>query len=234
MNRKILFASNNRKKFDELEKDFAEVGLQLIFKDDVIGSENKLDLPETSATSLNENAITKAVSAAKQTNMLALGDDSGVFIEELDFCPGVFSRRWLQQLTDGTEVPEGAEGDLIRDAEILKKLEGVPMERRLAHLISRFALATPDGKILCKTFSKNTFYIANEIKTGGSSAFGYDPILIKKPNETDGIEQYKIECKYLGDGTTIGCLSQEEKNFINNRGGQIRDDIKKALEKIDI
>jgi len=230
---KVLFASNNRKKFDELEKDFAEVGIQLIFKDEVIGADKKLDLPETSATSLNENAETKAKAAAEQTGMLALGDDSGVFIEELDYCPGVFSRRWLTQLEDGTVVPEGSEGDMLRNLEILKKLKGLPAERRLAHLISRFALVTPSGEVLTRTFSKNTFYIAEEPKTGGNGAFGYDPILIKKPNINDGEEQFKMECKYLGEGLTIGCLSQDEKNFINARGVQIRSDVKNALEKYE-
>lgn len=221
---KILFASNNKKKFDELEKDFADVGIELCF------SEQKLILPETSATSLNDNAITKARAAAEQTGMIALGDDSGVFIEELDYCPGVFSRRWLTELEDGTIVPEGSDGDMMRNHAILKKLEGLPAERRLAHLISRFALVTPEGDVLARTFSKNTFYIAEEPKVGGNGAFGYDPILIKKPNVNDGEEQFKLECKYLGEGLTIGCLSQEEKNFINNRGGQIRNDIKVALE----
>lgn len=227
---KILFASNNAKKYGELEKKFREEGVELVFKDEIIGTDKKLILPETSATSLNENAMTKAQAAAQQTNMYCLGDDSGVFIEELDYCPGVFSRRWLQHLPDGTEVPEGAEGDLIRDREILRLLEGIPMERRLAHLISRFVLVDPTGKVVCRTFSKNTFYIAEEIKSGGSGAFGYDPILMKKPNEADGPEQYLKECQYLGEGITIGCLSQEEKNFINDRAGQIIGDIKKSLQ----
>jgi len=224
----ILFASNNKKKFDELETGFKEVGIKLIF------SETKLILPETSATSLADNAVLKAKAAAEQTGKIALGDDSGVFIEELDYCPGVYSRRWLQVLDDGTEVPEGSEGDIIRNKEILKKLKGLPLERRQAHLISRFALVTPNGDVLVRTFSKNTFFIAEEIKSGGLGQFGYDPILIKKPNERDGKEQYEIECKYFNEGTTIGCLSQEEKNFVNNRVGQIREEIKEALKDYKI
>ena len=229
---KVLFASNNRKKFDELERGFKAVGVELIFKDDVIGSSNKLDIPETSATSLNENAIMKATHAAKQTNMIALGDDSGVFIEELDWQPGVHSRRFITELADGTPVPEGSEGDMLRNMVILEKLKGLPEERRLAHLVSRFALVAPDGRVLTTTFSKNTFIIAEEPKVGGNGSFGYDPILIKKPTESDGVEKYKLECKYYGEGTTIGCLSQEEKNAINDRVGQIRNDIKLALEQL--
>lgn len=228
---KILFASNNRGKFNELEKDFKDIGIQLVFKDEVLGEGKKLQLPEPSETSLRENAIDKARAAAQQTGLIALGDDSGVFIEELDYRPGVFSRRWLTQLEDGTPVPEGAEGDMMRNLEILRLLKGLPAERRLAHLISRFALATPEGEVIGTTFSKNTFYIAEEPKTGGNSSFGYDPILIKKPNIADGEEQFRMECKYLGDRTTIGCLSQEEKNFVNARAIQIREDVKSALEK---
>jgi len=223
--KKILFASNNQKKFDELEAGFKEIGIELVF------SREKLILPETSATSLAENAVLKAKAAAEQSGFISLGDDSGVFIEELDYAPGVFSRRFLAELEDGTPVPEGSDGDILRNKFILEKLKGLPDNRRYAHLISRFALVAPNGEILTKTFSKNTFIIAQEIKSGGNGSFGYDSILIKKPTIEDGEEKYKIECRYYGEGTTIGCLSQDEKNFVNDRVGQIREDIKKSLEE---
>ena len=70
---------------------FRECGVELVFFKDI--QEEKLDLPETSEL-LFENARIKAIAAAKHSGMYALGDDSGVFVEAIDWFPGVHSRRW--------------------------------------------------------------------------------------------------------------------------------------------
>ena len=93
MKKKILFASNNRGKYDELAKDFSAAGLDLVFYADI--GLPKLNLPEDYEI-LAENAREKAVAAATVTGYYALGDDSGVFISCLDGFPGVHSRRWAR------------------------------------------------------------------------------------------------------------------------------------------
>lgn len=55
--------------------------MDLLFYKDI--QDDKLILPESSEI-LAENAKEKAASAALQTGYLALGDDSGVYINALD------------------------------------------------------------------------------------------------------------------------------------------------------
>lgn len=75
----ILFASNNKGKYDELVEDFKNVGINLIY-------DGNLELHEDAET-LRENSMEKAIQASVQKNMYSLSDDSGVFIEALDYFP---------------------------------------------------------------------------------------------------------------------------------------------------
>jgi non-canonical purine NTP pyrophosphatase (RdgB/HAM1 family) len=154
---KLLFASNNKGKHDELVDSFRDAGIDLIF-------DGKLDLVEDSPT-LELNAISKAQSAAKQKEMYALSDDTGFFIPALDYFPGVHANRWM----------EGSWKDK-RDA-ILKMMEG-KTDRR-AYLLNKFALSDPKGNILYITEVKNWYEIGHEDHINPESpSFGYNPILI--------------------------------------------------------
>lgn len=207
----IVFASNNKGKYDELKEDFAKENINLIFN-------GHLDLKEDDETLL-ENAIAKAVQAAQQTNMMALGDDSGLFVEELDYMPGLYSRRWL-----------GDEGDdSLRNKELLSLLGNET--NRDAYLISRFALVDTDGNLIEKDFVKNKFYVGFEEK--GANGFGYDKILIPSEDmRLNCFNKFTKDCFSKEDraytdtiyflekinGKTIAELSQYEKNKICDRG----------------
>ncbi len=52
--------------------------------------------PEETGASFEENALLKAVSAARLSGMPALADDSGLAIDALDGAPGIHSARWAQ------------------------------------------------------------------------------------------------------------------------------------------
>lgn len=186
--KKILFASNNRGKYDELVQDFYTVGFELVY-------DGNLNLPETS-NRLSENAYTKAAAAAKEKGMVALGDDSGIFIEALDYFPGVYSRRWFGDEND----------DHSRNQQILRLMKDE--DDRTAYLISRFSLVDPNGKELFNTKVENKFYISREEL--GTNGFGYDNILIPSEEMVKRIN--------TTDCFTIGTYTQEEKNIINNRG----------------
>lgn len=67
----ILFASNNKGKYDELVTDFKDVGINLIY-------DGNLELHEDAET-LRENSWEKAIQASIQKNMYALSDDSRSF-----------------------------------------------------------------------------------------------------------------------------------------------------------
>lgn len=202
MDRKILFASHNRGKYDELAKDFKDAGLDLVYYSDV--GLAKLELPEDYEI-LAENAKEKAQTAAKATGYYTLGDDSGVFIESLDWFPGVHSRRW-----SGSE-----EDDIGRNERILRILGDEA--NRTAYLVSRFSLSDPEGNEVYRTVVKNVFTVSDKIR--GEAGFGYDSILLPGDAAIKASSLPEDRKKELLElHPTVAELSQDEKNAINNRG----------------
>lgn len=226
-NIKILFASNNKGKYDELVNDFKDVGIDLLYYKDI--QNEKLILDETSEI-LSVNAREKAIQAAKQTGMMCLGDDSAICVRALDYFPGVHSRRWAFEESD----------DASRNRKLIELMENEHKDRRV-YLISRFSLVDPRGKEIYSTVVKNKFLLAYDIF--GENGFGYDPILIPDPElAAEAIRSSRWELDefctdqlimgfQLGD-TTIGCLPQELKNTINNRG-RIAAEIRNVLREED-
>jgi non-canonical purine NTP pyrophosphatase (RdgB/HAM1 family) len=191
---KLLFASNNKGKHDELVDAYAAVGIELLF-------DGNLDLIEDSPT-LELNSISKAQSASKQKNMFSLSDDTGFFIPTLDYFPGVHANRWM----------EGSWKDK-RDA-VLKMMEG-KTDRR-AYLLNKFALSDPFGNILAMYEVKNWYEIAYKDHVNPDHpTFGYNPILI-------------IQGHYVGD------LTQQQRNFLKNRGRYAAEVKKELLSYRDI
>jgi len=155
---KILFASNNKGKYDELVDSFNNIGIDLIF-------DGNLELLEEAPT-LELNAISKAKLAARQRKMISLSDDTGFFIPALDYFPGVNANRWMA----GTWAEK-------REA-ILRMMKNKKEDRR-AYLLNKFVLVDENGEILLITEVKNWYEIAYEEHTReGHETFGYNPILI--------------------------------------------------------
>jgi non-canonical purine NTP pyrophosphatase (RdgB/HAM1 family) len=100
-----------------------------------------------------------------------------------------------------------------RDA-ILKMMDG-KTDRR-AFLLNKFALSDPNGNILNIYEVKNWYEIGYEDHVNPEHpTFGYNPILI-------------IQGRYVGD------LTQEERNFIKNRGRHAAEIKKELLSYRDI
>lgn len=203
-------------KYDELAKDFANVGIDLVF-------DGNLTLPEDSEL-LIDNAISKAQAAAKEKNMMAIGDDSGIFIEALDYFPGVHSRRWA-----------GAEADdSFRNQKILKMMNTIT-DRRV-YLISRFGLVDEDGNVLGRFSVKNPFKIAYSER--GEYGFAYDRILeleydednlkLKNKKQLEDAFRFIQEFKYI---PTVAELPQDVKNGWNQRGFLLAKDVQQTLKK---
>lgn len=193
-------------------------GINLIFQ------VTDVELPEESEI-LAVNAYSKACAVANLTGKLALGDDSGVFIEALDYFPGVHSRRWA-----GTK-----EDDKLRNEKIIKYLKDE--NDRSAYLISRFSLVNPDGEEVFKTVVKNKFIVADEID--GNHGFGYDPILLPlRDNIDDAFVNGRLSPESFvkiksEKNVTVAMLTQDEKNAINNRG-KIAAEIKEFFDSKNV
>ena len=159
---KIVIASSNKGKIKEFQSYFDSFGLILIPQEEMGVS----DIEETGKTYV-ENSILKARHASKVTGLPAIADDSGLSVEYLDGQPGIYSARF-----SGPGSNDKKNRNLL-----LKKLEGVPFEKRHA---SYHAVIT-----LLHHHNDPTPYIAHGIWHGiiakeekGEFGFGYDSLFI--------------------------------------------------------
>ena len=119
-----------------------------------------------------ENAIAKAVAAARAGGVPALADDSGVEVDALGGQPGVISARF-----GGPAMRD----DRDRNALLLRQLEGVPPERRGARFRAVVALALPGGHVFTREG-----VVAGRIglASRGDNGFGYDPLFLLADGRT--------------------------------------------------
>jgi XTP/dITP diphosphohydrolase len=154
---KLFLATNNRGKARELKILLRELPLKLILP----GELGITAGVEETGSSFEENASLKATALAKESGLLALADDSGLEVEALGGEPGVLSARY---------AGEGA-SDKERVEYLLKKLEGVPEEKRQARFRCVIAIAEPEGEVkLCSGECHGLITSEPE----GERGFGYD------------------------------------------------------------
>lgn len=89
MKKKIIFATNNSKKFEELSIFFNNLNIEII-------PQNQLFVNQIEETGLTfvENAILKARNASYKTGLPSIADDSGISVKILEGKPGINSRRY--------------------------------------------------------------------------------------------------------------------------------------------
>ncbi len=146
-----------------------------------------VDIEENGST-YEENALIKARAVAACTDDIVMADDSGLEVDALNKEPGVLSARYL-----GEDTPYS-----IKNAEIIRRLSGVPDEKRSARFVCAIATVLPDGRELT-TRAAIEGRIGYEEK--GSHGFGYDPIFY--------VPQFE---------KTTAELTEEQKNQISHRG----------------
>lgn len=122
--------------------------------------------PEETGKTFEENAVIKAVHAAKTLNSWALADDSGLVVPALNGAPGIFSARYAGQ--DAT--------DLDNRKKLLEEMRDLPEEARSAFFECTIALADPSG---LKQVSRGICEGSILTQERGGGGFGYDPLFIK-------------------------------------------------------
>jgi XTP/dITP diphosphohydrolase len=159
--RRLLIATTNRHKLEELEAILWDVPFQLCSLQDV-GVE--MDVEETGQT-FAENATIKARAYAKATGLLCLADDSGLEIDALGGAPGVYSARFA-----GRETPYEERFRII-----LEKMQGLTGSQRSARFRCAIAVAEPTG--FCRVV-EGTIEGRIADRPRGEHGFGYDPIFL--------------------------------------------------------
>jgi XTP/dITP diphosphohydrolase len=219
--RRVLFASTNPHKVDEVRAILGEHGIEVVGLEDVRvvtgrvgpppaslrsapsplrgeggGSAADLPEPEEDADTFEGNAAIKAVYYARATGMVCLADDSGLMVDALGGAPGVRSARYA-----GIGSTR-AERDAANNAKLLRELAGVPDAHRTARFVCAMVMASPEGEILATT--RGTFEGRIGLAPKGSNGFGYDPLLV------------------IDDGRTSAELTEAEKNARSHRGEAAR------------
>ena len=147
----------------------------------------RLDIEED-GTTYEENALIKARAVAAHTDAIVMADDSGLEVDALNKEPGVYSARYL-----GEDTPYS-----IKNAEIIKRLEGLEGEQRSARFVCAIAAVFPHKS---EVTTRATIEGQIGFEEKGTNGFGYDPIF------------------YVPEfGKTTAELTEEEKNQVSHRG----------------
>ncbi len=186
--KKLIFATSNKEKMREIREIMADADYEIL---SMAEAGVFVDAKEN-GTTFEENARIKAQAVHDISHTLVLADDSGLEIDYLNKEPGILSARYMGENTSYE----------VKNARLLERLQGVPMERRTARFVCAVAAVMEDGR--CVTVRETMEgYIGYEAK--GENGFGYDPIFYMDP-----------------EGPSNSQLSMEEKNRLSHRGKALK------------
>ena len=184
---KFIIATHNMKKQAEMQRILSPLGVEVLTAE--MAGVTLTDVEETGAT-FEENAVLKAENGCRESGLPCIADDSGLSVDFLGGEPGVYSARY-----------SGTHGDDEANIQkLLKKLEGVPEEKRTERFVSVVCVCFPDGRELTvdgKCEGKIGF------EKHGDNGFGYDPV-------------------FMVGKKSFAELSADEKDKISHRGNALR------------
>ena len=199
---KIVFATNNQHKLDEIRSILGDTIEVLSLKD--IGCD--VDIPETGKT-LEENALQKAQYIYNHYHISVFADDTGLEVDALNGAPGIYSARYASMEAGAHEASHDAEANMSR---LLREL-GENNNRR-ARFRTVIALILKKDVCPCGCTSIKEIHQFEGIVEGqiikerrGGEGFGYDPIF-----QPDGYEE------------TFAELGMEIKNHISHRARAVK------------
>jgi XTP/dITP diphosphohydrolase len=194
---KLLAATRNTGKQEEILRVLRPRGLEIVFPDDIWLRESSAGDSLEGAESFEANARRKAEYYARLSSLPTLADDSGLEVMALGGAPGVRSKRWA----GATGAP--AEVDAANNAELLRRLAGVPDARRVARYRCVLVYLKSAGATPIVSHGDCTGRILEAPR--GSGGFGYDPLFF-----SDEL------------GKTFGEATAEEKDRVSHRGRALR------------
>ena len=162
---KVVLASKNKHKLEEISKITEKFDMELVLQ-----SELGIDIDvEENGTTFEENSFIKAEAVMKASGLSALADDSGIAVDALNGEPGIYSARYgFDESLD----------DWGRLQLLLKNTENVPDGERQAQFVCVITMVTPDGKTIQARGEVHGELLR---EPRGKNGFGYDPIFYYPP-----------------------------------------------------
>lgn len=157
----LVVATKNKKKLQELKDLLREFDITVTSIEQYPKAPRIIENGKT----FKANAVKKALTIARFTGKLALGEDSGLCVDYLGGKPGIYSARFAG--------PD--KSDEKNNAKLLRLLKDVPVSKRKAGYVCAVAVADAHGLIGVVEGSCRG-YIACEPK--GTTGFGYDPLFV--------------------------------------------------------
>ncbi len=193
LSNKIVLASLNREKFEEMQALLAAYPqVELAQASEFIRNADKLAYVERYDTYF-ENAVAKARLANAGCHYTSLADDSGLEVEALNGKPGVRSHRYASPKAGFTQ--DQANVELL-----LSEIRGAAT--RNARFVCTLVLLVEGIMIQATGTLEGT--IAD--KPRGTHGFGYDPVFIP-----------------AGTNKTLAEMTSDEKNAISHRAKAVHD-----------
>lgn len=158
MKKKIVFATNNLHKLEEVKSIVGE-SVDILSLRDIDCTEEIEEYGKT----IEDNAKIKAEYVKNKYNINTFADDTGLEVEALNGEPGVRSARYAD------EVSHDAEANINK---LLYKLKGI--ENRKAQFKTVIALIYDGKQYLFEGIIKGEIIK----KKRGTKGFGYDPVFI--------------------------------------------------------
>jgi XTP/dITP diphosphohydrolase len=159
MMKKIIFASGNKGKIDEVKRILGELDIPILSLHD-INFEGEI---VENGNSFEENAKIKAIEIFNSYKLPTIADDSGLVVEQLNGEPGIYSARYAGIDSD----------DKANNIKLLKNLSSKPEPHRAKFVCSAVYCS---GKEIYTTVGEVHGKIIS--KARGTNGFGYDPLFV--------------------------------------------------------
>lgn len=156
---KIVIATSNRGKIQEMVNAFKDLPIELISLADL---PEKYPEPVEDGDTFEANSLIKAKYYQQQTGMACLADDSGLEVEALSGAPGVYSARFSGESASDTD----------NNAKLKQELKKLGRESSPAAYQCALTFMDAEGRTLtAKGFCRGEI----RLQARGENGFGYDP-----------------------------------------------------------
>jgi XTP/dITP diphosphohydrolase len=157
--KKIIFASKNKGKVEEVKHILKDLNLQIISLADINESVEIIE----DGNSFEENALIKARQVYNKFKLPTIADDSGLVVEQLGGAPGIYSARFAGEDSN----------DKANNKKLLNELQKYPEPHNAKFICAAVYYDGQEIKTAMGEFKGKIISVER-----GSNGFGYDPLFL--------------------------------------------------------